>query len=124
VVPAFVSAALSEQPVVVHGDGRQTRDFTYVGTVARVLADAVVGRVSSPTPTNLALGTRSSLLDLLVVLEGVLGSTVLREHVEPRRGDVRDSQASSERLVGLFPDVSAVPLERGLAETVAWFRHG
>jgi UDP-glucose 4-epimerase len=81
-----------------------------------------VGRVSSPTPTNLALGTRSSLLDLLTLLDGVLGSPVLREHVEPRRGDVRDSQASSERLRHLFPDVSAVPLERGLAETVAWFR--
>jgi len=122
VVPAFVSAALSGEPVVVHGDGRQTRDFTYVGTVARVLADAVLRRTCSPVPVNLALGTRSSLLDLLTALEGVLGAPVRRDFVDPRRGDVRDSQASSQRLLELFPDVSAVPLERGLAETVAWFR--
>jgi UDP-glucose 4-epimerase len=91
--------------------------------VARVLADAVVGRVSSPVPINLALGTRSSVLDLLGALEGVLEAPVQREHVDPRPGDVRDSQASCTRLVQLFPDVSAVPLERGLSETVAWFRH-
>lgn len=124
VVPAFVDAALRGEPVTVHGDGRQTRDFTYVGTVTRVLADAVLRRVTSPGPVNLAFGTRSSLLDLLELLEQVLGEQVAREHVETRRGDVRDSQAASARLAELFPDVSAVPLERGLAETVAWFRRG
>jgi UDP-glucose 4-epimerase len=122
VVPAFVDAALRGEPVTVHGDGRQTRDFTYVGTVTAVLADAVVRRVTSPTPVNLAFGTRSSLLELLTVLEQVFGQSVQREHVEPRRGDVRDSQAASERLRALFPAVSAVPLERGLRDTVEWFR--
>lgn len=122
VVPAFVDAALRGEPVTVHGDGLQTRDFTYVGTVTRVLAEAVLKRVSSPGPVNLAFGTRSSLLDLLALLEKELGVAVERRHVEPRAGDVRDSQAASERLTSLFPEVSAVPLERGLGETVDWFR--
>jgi UDP-glucose 4-epimerase len=122
VVPAFVDAALRGEPVTVHGDGRQTRDFTYVGTVTQVLADAVLRRVASPGPVNLAFGTRSSLLDLLTLLGQVLGGPIERRHVEPRKGDVRDSQAASERLTELFPDVSAVPLERGLRETVDWFR--
>jgi UDP-glucose 4-epimerase len=124
VVPAFVDAALRGEPVTVHGDGRQTRDFTYVGTVTQVLADAVLRRVASPGPVNLAFGTRSSLLDLLALLEQVLGHPVERRHVETRKGDVRDSQAASERLTELFPDVSAVPLERGLRETVDWSRRG
>jgi UDP-glucose 4-epimerase len=122
VVPAFVDAALRGEPVTVHGDGLQTRDFTYVGTVSRVLADAVLRRVTAPTPVNLAFGTRSSLLDLLALVETVLGQPVERKHVETRAGDVRDSQAASERLTALFPDVSAVPLDRGLRETVDWFR--
>ena len=122
VVPAFIDAALRGEPVTVHGDGLQTRDFTYVGTVTRVLAGAVVRRVTAPTPVNLAFGTRSSLLDLLALLEQVLGQPVERQHVETRTGDVRDSQAASARLEALFPDVSAVPLERGLLDTVEWFR--
>jgi UDP-glucose 4-epimerase len=122
VVPAFLDAALRGEPVTIHGDGLQTRDFTFVGTVSRVLADAVERRVSSPGPVNLAFGTRSSLLDLIAVMERVLGRPVERAHVEPRGGDVRDSQAATERLSALFPDVTAVPLEEGLRQTVAWFQ--
>lgn len=122
VVPAFLDAALRGEPVTIHGDGLQTRDFTYVGTVSRVLADAVVGLVVAPGPVNLAFGTRSSLLDLVVLLEDLLGQPVQRSFVEPRRGDVRDSQASSERLHALFPAVEATGLQEGLADTLAWFR--
>jgi UDP-glucose 4-epimerase len=122
VIPAFVEAALRGEPVQVHGDGLQTRDFTYIGTVTRVLADAVVRRVTADTPVNLAFGSRSTLIEVLTALETVLGRPVERTHVPARPGDVRDSQASSERLRALFPDVSAVPFEDGLAETVAWFR--
>lgn len=122
VVPAFIDAALRGEPLTIHGDGEQTRDFTYVDTVCRVLADAVLGRVTAPGPVNLAFGTRSSLLDLVALLEQLLGRPVARSHEEPRRGDVRDSQASSERLRELFPKVEAADLKAGLAETLAWFR--
>jgi UDP-glucose 4-epimerase len=122
VVPAFIEAALRGQPVTVYGDGLQTRDFTYVGTVCRVLGDAVVARVVAAGPVNLAFGTRSSLLDLLELLEQQLGHDVDRTYVDPRRGDVRDSQASSERLRALFPTVTPTQLSLGLADTLAWFR--
>ena len=62
VVPAFVDAALAGRPLTVHGDGRQSRDFTYVGTVAAVLTRAVVDTVTSPSPVNLAFGSRTDLL--------------------------------------------------------------
>jgi UDP-glucose 4-epimerase len=122
VVPAFVSAALAGEPLTVHGDGRQTRDFTYVGTVCSVLADAVSRRVTSAAPVNLAFGSRVSLLDLIAELESVLGHRLERHHVDPRPGDVRASQAADSRLRALFPGVRPVPLRRGLEETVAWFR--
>jgi UDP-glucose 4-epimerase len=122
VIPAFLDAALRGEPVTIYGDGLQTRDFTYIGTVTRVLADAVVRRVVGAEPVNLAFGTRSSLLELVWVLEDVLGHPVERVHVEPRRGDIRDSQASSDRLRTLFPDAVPTELRAGLSETLAWFR--
>lgn len=122
VVPAFVDAAVSGQPVEVHGDGSQTRDFTYVGTVGRVLADAVLRKVVHPDPVNLAFGTRTSLRELLAELESVLGAPITARHTDPRPGDVPHSQADNARLRALFPEVRPVPLREGLERTVEWFR--
>lgn len=122
VVPAFIDAALRGVPLTVHGDGEQTRDFTYIGTVARVLADAVTNKVSDLDPVNLAFGTRTSLNALIDDLGVILGERPSVEHVEPRAGDVRDSQADNARLRSLFPDVSPTSLEDGLRATVDWFR--
>ncbi|GAA6524416.1 NAD-dependent epimerase/dehydratase family protein [Intrasporangium sp. DVR] len=122
VVPAFIDAALRGVPLSVHGDGEQTRDFTYVGTVARVLADAVTNKVADLDPVNLAFGTRTSLNGLIDELAHVLDDRPTVEHVEPRAGDVRDSQADNSRLLTLFPDVKPVSLRDGLQATVDWFR--
>lgn len=120
VVPAFVSAALEGRPLVVHGDGRQSRDFTYVGTVAAVLTDTVTRHVTSTEPVNLAFGTRTDLLSVIALLEEILGREVTVDHVEPRAGDVRHSQADDSRLRALFPDIEPVALRDGLAATVEW----
>ncbi|MFJ4673263.1 MULTISPECIES: NAD-dependent epimerase/dehydratase family protein [Kitasatospora] len=122
VVPAFLDAALAGRPLTVHGDGGQSRDFTFVGTVTQVITDAVLRRVVSADPVNLAFGTRTSLLELVGELESVLGHPVEVAHTEPRPGDVRDSQADNARLRELFPDVRPVPLREGLERTAAWFR--
>lgn len=122
VIPAFVDAALRGVPLTVHGDGEQTRDFTYVGTVSRVIADAVVRRVSDLEPVNLAFGSRTSLNALIGLIGDALGFAPEVAHTEPRAGDVRDSQADNARLRAHFPDVQAVPLAEGVRATVDWFR--
>jgi UDP-glucose 4-epimerase len=122
VVPAFVDAALNGRPLSINGDGLQSRDFTYVGTVCAVIADAIARGVSSPSPVNLAFGSRTTLLDLVSRLEAILGHPVATEHHEPRVGDVRHSQANNELLMSLFPEVQPVPLDEGLAATVAWMK--
>jgi UDP-glucose 4-epimerase len=121
VVPAFVSAALEGRALPIHGDGLQTRDFTFVGSVTAVLAEALSGEVTAPGPVNLAFGGRHSLLDLVATLETVLGHPVARTHAPARAGDVRDSQADVGRLRGLFPAIEPVALTEGLAATVDWF---
>jgi UDP-glucose 4-epimerase len=122
VVPSFVDAALSGRPLTVHGDGQQSRDFTYVGSVCRILVEAVERRVSASRPVNLAFGGRTTLNELIGHLEDVLGHPVQRDHVPPRTGDVRDSQADCTALSTLFPSAISIPLRDGLAQTVAWFR--
>ena len=122
VVPAFVDAALAGLPLPVYGDGLQTRDFTYVDSVAGVLVDAVLRRVTHPVPVNLAFGTRVTLLELIAELESILGHPLETHHLPPRAGDVRASQADQNRLRQLFPEARPVALSTGLRATVAWFR--
>ena len=122
VIPAFVDAALRNEPVTVHGDGTQSRDFTYVGTVCATITDAIVRTVTSPEPVNLAFGTRISLCDTLDLLEAEVGHPIERNHIENRAGDVPHSQADSTRLHALFPNIEPVPFADGLHRTVAWMR--
>ncbi len=122
VVPAFVEAALAGRPLPVHGDGSQTRDFTFVDSVTAMIARAVVQRLGHAEPVNLAFGTRVSLMELIAVIEDVLGRTVEREMLPTRAGDVRDSQADTERLRSLVPDLEPVALREGIERTVDWFR--
>jgi UDP-glucose 4-epimerase len=121
VVPTFVDAALRGMPLPVNGDGSQSRDFTYVGTVVEIIRRALLGRTTGG-PTNLAFGTRTSLLDLISVIESELGHTVEVEFRPPRSGDMPHSQASNLALRNLFPDPKIVPLEEGIRDTIAWMR--
>ena len=106
----------------MYGDGTNTRDFTFVDTVAAVIVDAIRRRVTSPDPVNLAFGTRTSLNALIELLARVIGDPLEVDYREPRKGDVPHSQADSSRLQALFPDVEPVSLEQGLRATVDWFR--
>ena len=122
VVPAFLYAALQGEPVPIHGDGTQTRDFTHVDTVASVMSSAILGRVTSATAVNLAFGTRYSLLDALSIMEELIGHPIERRYGPARAGDVRDSQAAGGLLMSLFPEVSPVGLRDGLRSTLEWMR--
>lgn len=122
VIPTFIDQMLRGEPVTINGDGFTSRDFTYVGSVCRVLLDAVERRVTHPEPVNLAFGTSTTLLALLHELETAVGQPARRIHGEPRPGDVPHSQADNSSLRALFPDVSPVDLSAGLADTVEWFR--
>ena len=122
VIPAFIDAALRGEPMLISGDGEQTRDFTFVGTVVNVLAEAVLGRVISAEPVNLAFGTRIPILDLARRVADTVGVPADINHGPPRRGDVQDSRADCTRLRKLFPGVTPVNLDEGLQRTVAWFQ--
>jgi UDP-glucose 4-epimerase len=122
VVPVFLAAAMAGHPLPLQGDGKQTRDFTFVETVCSVIVDALQRHVTTESPVNLAFGTRVSLLELIETIEAVLGTSVAVEQHPARAGDVRESQADQTLLRSLFPDVKPVSLEDGLRRTADWFR--
>lgn len=121
VIPSFVSAALAGRPVTIYGDGTQTRDFTSVSSVCAVLTRAVMERTCAAAPVNLAFGTRRSLLEVLEVLEDILGHPVARAHAAVRPGDVPHSQADTRRLDHLFPGLAPSDFRADLTTTVRWF---
>ncbi len=119
VIPLFVDAVLAGRPLTIYGDGRQTRDFVYVGTVCEILLDTVLRRLSHPEPVNVAFNTRTSLLDLVATLEAASGVSPVVDFRPARTGDIRHSRADDTKLRGLFPDLTPVPLTEGLRETLA-----
>lgn len=122
VIPAWIDAAMRGETLTIHGDGKQSRDFTYVDTVTEVLARSIHGRVTTDIPVNLAFGGGANLLDLVAKLESIFGRDLDVEHAPARPGDIRHSTADPSRLRALFPDVVPVDFDDGLARTVAWWR--
>ncbi len=121
VIPVFIDAMMRDRPVPVFGDGKQSRDFTSVATVVEVLSRAVTERTTSPTPVNLAFNTRTSLLELLGLLENLIGRTPDVQFLDPRAGDIVASQADPTRLHDLFPGITPHTLDDGLRATISWF---
>lgn len=120
-IPRFTYAALRDEPIVLYGDGLQSRDFTHVDTVCAVLLDALRRSVSRLGPVNLAFGTSTSLRAVVTELEHIVGRPLEVSSHPERAGDVRHSAADSTLLNELFPDIGPVPLPDGLRSTANWF---
>ena len=121
VIPEFIGAAFGGQPLTVHGSGKQSRDFTYVGDIAQAFGIAVERRVSSTSPVNAAFGRRIDLLTIVKLLEEQIGPLEV-VHTETRRGDVEHTLADPKRFRRLFPELAPTAFEGGLELTVEWMR--
>jgi nucleoside-diphosphate-sugar epimerase len=122
VISLFVSALCAGRAPTIHGDGEQTRDFTYVANVVEGVLRASAAPGVSGEVINVATGGRISLNQLFATLRDLIGASVEPVYAEPRRGDVRDSRADiskAERLLGYAPTIT---FEDGLERTVAWYR--
>lgn len=122
VIPSFVDRALRGEPLIVHGDGRQSRDFTYVETVCRTIIRCVEDGISYDGPVNLALGSQVQLLEVVDLIAAELGTELQLEHTDPRPGDIRHSKADPTRLLALVPDVEPVAIGVGVKQTIDWAR--
>jgi UDP-glucose 4-epimerase len=123
VIPLFISAFRQQEAPVVHGDGLQSRDFTYIDdaveanlAAARAPASACSGRAY-----NIAGGASYSLLDLLTILRRLLAVDCHPVHTDPRPGDVRHTRASIASAARDLRYQPHVGFEEGLRRTVEWF---
>jgi UDP-glucose 4-epimerase len=122
VIPRFILWGLRGEPLQVHGDGEQSRDFTYVdnvvdANVTAAHADGVGGEVF-----NVGCGARVSLLDIAARLETLLGRRLERRHGPARPGDVRHTLADidkAKRMLGYMP---VVGFDEGFRRTLEYFR--
>jgi dTDP-glucose 4,6-dehydratase len=118
-LPEFLARALRDEPLVVHGDGRQTRSFCYVSDLVSGIL-LVLDR-AGPDPVNVGTPGERTVLDLAETIVRVTGSRSTIEHApawedDPRR---REPDLARARALGYAPKVA---LEEGLEKTIPWFR--
>ncbi len=123
VIPKFIQALLNNSPPVIYGDGKQTRDFTYVDDIVRAnLGACTARREALGKAFNIACGTRYSLLELLGELQALIGRGVKPTFEDARKGDVRHSMAdisSARSILGFAPETG---FRQGLEQTVEWYK--
>jgi UDP-glucose 4-epimerase len=124
VIPIFAATLLAGQRPQVHGDGTQTRDFTYVSDVvaANLAAAAAPPAAVSGNVYNVAPGHSRTLLELLTELGRIIGRDPDPEFVAPRPGDVPRAGADASAAARDFGWQATVPFAEGLRRYVDWLR--
>ena len=122
VVPKFIACLLRKEPPPVYGDGKQSRDFTFVENVAEATIVASQTSGVSGEVFNIALGEEHSVLDLLREINAILGLAIPPAFQPPRPGDVLRTFADSSKAERLLRWKGRVPFAQGLRRTVEWFR--
>lgn len=122
VVPRFILAALRGEPLTVNGDGRQSRDFTFVGDVVEANLLAAQRGKGDGAVVNIGAGGQTELNELARLVVELAGSRSPIVHAPPRPGDIRDSLAGLAQARDLLGWRPRTPVREGLATTVEWFR--
>ncbi|MEB2345977.1 MAG: SDR family oxidoreductase [Deltaproteobacteria bacterium] len=122
VVPLFVTCCLRGEPPTIHGDGEQSRDFTFVADAVRANLAAADAPRAAGQVVNVAGGRRVTLNELLGMIQEIAGSRVTPVHGPVRAGDVRHSLADLGRARALLGWEPATSLRAGLESTVASLR--
>ena len=122
VLPRFILWAMRGEPLEIHGDGTQSRDFTYIDNV--VEANILAGQApdANGEAFNVGCGERTSLLEIVAMLEALLGRSIQRRHSPSRSGDVAHTLADvgkAKRLMGYSP---LVGFAEGFRRTVEYFK--
>lgn len=123
VLSIFMRCILEGTAPVLHGDGEQTRDFTYVEDVVGLLMKAAAapkGTVSGKV-YNAGNGNRYTLNHVWTILQKITGVSIPARYGPPRAGDVRDSQADTTAAVAELGHAPKFDLEEGLRRTFAWY---
>lgn len=125
VIPLFIQALKKGQSPFINGDGKQTRDFTFVENAVQANIRALFTNKKEALGEvfNVAVGEQYSLLDLFEFLREIIGVEVAAVHREERAGDIRDSLANIDKAKLLLNYKPQVRFKDGLQQTVEWFKY-
>jgi UDP-glucose 4-epimerase len=118
VIPIFAHRMLNDMPVIIFGDGEQTRDFVNVRDVVQANYKAALSHASGAF--NIASATSITINELAIKMRAVCGRDTVIEHAAPRKGDVRHSLADVSAAHAAFGYIPSVGFDEGLAEYMAW----
>ena len=121
VLPKWISKCIKGDEIEIFGDGEQTRDFTYVGTVVRIIKNCISDKVYHPEPVNLAYGNNISLNQVIHLLKNSFPDLKVK-YLSPRDGDVLHSKNDPKLVKSLYPNVNVEKFETSLQETINWFK--
>ena len=124
VLAKFINQMLRSEPPTIFGDGKQSRDFTYIDNVvaANLLACRAEGSQVAGKVINVATGRRTDLYQTFLILKKLIGYDGDVKYGPERAGDVKHSLADisrAQQFLGYKPEVD---FEEGLSRTVAWYR--
>lgn len=123
VIPKFIAQLLRGERPTIHGDGLQSRDFTYVANVVDAnLRACLAPDEASGRAFNVAAGGRETLLDVYDAIAGALGSEAEPVFDGPREGDIRHSHADISLSRDLLGYVPAYDFRTGLSEALEWYK--
>jgi len=122
VVPLFIRAALRDEPLEVHGDGEQSRDFTYIDNVVLANRLSFTAPKAAGEAFNIACNERHSVLDIAHTIERLIGCKIRINHTPTRAGDVRHTQASIEKAQRLLEYRPTIGFEDGMRRTIEALR--
>jgi UDP-N-acetylglucosamine/UDP-N-acetyl-alpha-D-glucosaminouronate 4-epimerase len=122
VIPKFITSLLANQPLTIHGDGEQSRDFTFIDNVVEANLLAVKAPGAAGKMCNIGCGARLTLNRLVSLLEEQLGAIAQVSHGPPKAGDVRHSLADIERAESILQYRPKVTVEEGLRRTIEGMR--
>jgi UDP-glucose 4-epimerase len=121
VLSIFMRCILEQTAPIVHGDGEQSRDFTYVEDVADLVVKALYAPGVSGMVFNAGNGNRYTLNEVWATLQRITGCTLDPKYGPERAGDVHHSQADTRAAVQLLGHAPKFTLEQGLRRTFEWY---
>lgn len=119
VISKFMDRNKHHEPMMIYGDGEQTRDFIFVEDVANIMLSAAGSDFVGTS--NVATGIETSVLDLARSVDEVSGVEMKKVHLPERKGEIRRSVADITRLQDNLGPFETVPLKEGLRKTYRWF---
>ena len=122
VLPKWISKCIKGDEIEIFGDGLQTRDFTYVGTVVNIILSCISKKILHPEPVNLAYGNNISLNQVLELMK-LNFPTLKVKYLPPRKGDVLHSKNDPKLIKSLYPDITLDKFEVSLQKTIDWFKN-